>query len=182
MYFYPRAQSLQDAAGGRHCNTDFIVSWWNPTEAHKPLSVSNSLFSGLHCTHLERSFEDILFTNCIKTPTQMSLWVPQRMLYLKCLDCCYLTDRGQVAHFQPLFLLAGSSPQLLNSFRGSKQGWLLPNGLQRSGFNLAAGHQPVLLPLPRASGESLPLGVTGLALIRNDGQLGIYFKWPSLKD
>lgn len=39
-YFYLRALSLQVAAGGRHCNTGFMVSWWNPTESHKPLPVS----------------------------------------------------------------------------------------------------------------------------------------------
>ena len=40
VYFYPRAPSLQVAVGGWHCNTGFMVSWWIPTESHKPFPVS----------------------------------------------------------------------------------------------------------------------------------------------
>lgn len=36
---------------------------------------ANSPFRSLRRRHLERSFERVLFTKCMKTPTQMSLWV-----------------------------------------------------------------------------------------------------------
>lgn len=61
VYFYLRALSLQVAAGGRHCNTGFMVSWWNPTESHKLLPVSKFT---IHQSLLQ-AFGEIFWTHFI---------------------------------------------------------------------------------------------------------------------
>lgn len=90
VYFYRRAPSPQVAAG---VGTVIQVLWFPggiPPNLRSRFPSANSPFGCLCWRHLERSFERILFTKRIKTPTQMSLWVSRWTLCLKCLDCASL--------------------------------------------------------------------------------------------